>query len=90
VIDSSRVNPSPLLMGLVDFSRLTGEIVGRLQEIVRKHGVLPSIETLEGLLIFPNLLANGSPDSRESGKNRAFSPQSKCYTHSATEKSTSP
>ncbi len=45
---------------------------------------------LEGLLIFPDLLANGLPDSRKSGKNNAFSPQSKRLTRSATEKSTSP
>jgi hypothetical protein len=44
--------------GLVDFSRLTGEIAARLNAIGQKHGLFP--------------------------------PQSKCLTHSATEKSTSP
>jgi hypothetical protein len=56
----------------------------------KQHRVFPSIETLEGLLIFPDLHANRSPDSRKSGKNTAFSHQSKRLTRSATEKATSP
>jgi hypothetical protein len=72
------------------FSRLPRKVAARLNKIQQKHGVYAIIETLEDLLIFPDLHANGSPDSTKSGKNTAFSPQSKCLTHSATEKSTSP
>jgi hypothetical protein len=77
-------------MGLVDFSRLAREIAVRFKEIGQKHGVFPSIETLEGLLIFPDLHAKLPSDSRKSDKNTAFSRQSKRLTRSATEKSTSP
>jgi len=44
---------------------------------------------LQGLLIFPDWHANGLPESIKPGKNTAFPPQTKCLTHSATEKSTS-
>jgi hypothetical protein len=76
------------ILGLVDFSRLARETVARPKEIGQKHGVFLSIETLEGLLIFPDLLAKLLPDPKKTGKNTAFSRQSKCLTHSATEKST--
>jgi hypothetical protein len=75
---------------LVDFSRLTLEVAARIKTTGQNHGVSNSIEMLEGLLIFPDLHANGSPDSTKSGKNTAFTPQSKRLTRSATEKSTSP
>jgi len=55
-----------------------------------KQPVSASIETLEGLLIFLDLLAIGLPDPRKSGGITVFPTQSKCLTHSATEKSTSP
>jgi hypothetical protein len=50
--------------GLVDFSKLTREIVARLKETEQKHRVSASIEMLEGLLIFPDLHAKSPPDSR--------------------------
>ena len=65
-------------------------MIVRFQEIGQKHGDFPSIETLEGFLIFPDLLAKLSSDSRQSGKNTSFSRPSKRLTCSATEKSTSP
>jgi hypothetical protein len=43
-----------------------------------------------GLLIFPDLLTNWPPNSKKSCENMAFPSQSKCLTHSTTEKSTSP
>jgi hypothetical protein len=45
---------------------------------------------VRGWLIFPDLRATCLPDSIISIENAAFPPQSKCLTHSATEKSTSP
>lgn len=41
-----------------------------------------------GRVDFSDWLANGPPDSRRPGKQPAFATQSKCLTHSATEKST--
>ncbi len=76
--------------GLVDFSRLAREWAARINKTRQKHGVFASIEMLEGLLIFPDWHANGLPESIKPGKNTAFPLQSKCLTHSATEKSTSP
>jgi len=85
------VNHHSLLgKGRVYFSRLAREFAARLNEIRQKHGIFASIETLEGLLIFPDLHANLPPDSMKSRKNTAFTPQSKRLTRSATEKSTSP
>jgi len=76
--------------GLDAFPRLTNKVADRLKEIAREQGVLPAIEMLEGWLIFPDWQANGVADSMKPRENRVFPPQSKCLTHSATEKSASP
>jgi hypothetical protein len=66
-------------------SRLAHEIAVRRKEVRQKHGIFPSIETLEDWLIFPDGRAKLPSDSRKSHKNTAFSRQSKCLTRSATE-----
>jgi hypothetical protein len=83
-------------VGLGDFSRLAHEFAARFKGVRQKQGVSPSIEMLEGLLIFPDLHAKLPSDSRKSDKNTAFSRQSKRFdafrygkinkpwTHSAT------
>ncbi len=94
-----------MLGGLLIFQDLLANGPSDSRNIGQKHGVSASIEMLdafrygkinqpltkmlEGWLIFPDLLANGWSDSTKSSENTAFPTQSKCLTHSATEKSTS-